>query len=256
MSRNLSLFVRASLLILMVAGAFPACSSSGPHLVLPLPEAGDYTELRLVSVNATSTSHVFVAGFLVRKDGVPEACLLTTRNAGKTWRRVGADLYDFVGFVPQDIHFNDRLRGWVSGVRVIDGATIPVVIRTDDGGGHWSENYLAQDRSSIVLGARDLTFESDDLGRVSISYVSGEGNTELVNVFSTKDSGRNWVLAELLDEIPPPRDTAERMVSADQGFRLRGADAEGTFHIVFTADGGTHWVPFSSFHLSDLLSWY
>jgi photosystem II stability/assembly factor-like uncharacterized protein len=182
--------------------------------------------------------------------------MLTTRNAGKSWRRVGADTHDFTGYLPQDIHFNDRLHGWVSGIRVVEGATIPVIIRTDDGGGHWRESFLAQDRTGIVLGARDLNFESDDIGRVSIHYVEARGAKELVNVFSTKDSGRNWVVAELLDDIPAPRDTAERMVSADQGFRLIPSTDGAAHQITFTADGGKHWVPFAAFRLEDLRSWY
>lgn len=256
MPKVLRTLAETLLVLLLVAVVLTSCNSAGPHLVVPLPEVSNYSELNLLSLNATSPSHVFVAGFLVQKGGAVEACMLTTRNAGKSWRRVGADTHDFTGFLPQDIQFNDRLNGWVSGIRIIDGATVPMVIRTDDGGGHWRESFLAQDRTGIVLGVRDLQFDSDEIGRVSIHYVEADGQKELVNVFSTKDGGRNWVVSELLDDIPAPRDTAERMVSSDQGFRLIPADATSPHRIVFTADGGRHWVPFATFRLEDLQSWY
>ena len=182
--------------VLLLALALAGCRSAGPHLVVPLPDVADYSDLHFVSLNATSPSHVFIAGFLVLQDGTPEACMLMTRNSGKSWRRVGADTHDFTGFLPQDIQFNDRLRGWVSGVRIVDGATIPVVIRTDDGGGHWRESFLAQDRSGVVLGARDLHFDSDETGRVAIHYVEATGKKELVNIFSTKDGGLGRIFRE------------------------------------------------------------
>jgi len=240
-------------------GAFLALTAcrSGDRLVLPTPDPQHYVGMRLTCLNATSPDHVVTAGYLTDIGGNVETILLRSESGGDKWQRVGSETFNFEHLVPQAVLFADTLRGWMAGIRVIDGQTLPLVLRTEDGGGHWRESLIPHDRSTTVTELTDLRFESDDIGFVTVHFVP-EGSTESrVNVYTTADGGRHWVIKDFTDPSPlGPTDTAEIFVSENEGFRLALPLENGTQVLYFSGTKGQTWVPRSQFHLSQLLSYY
>ena len=243
-----------SVALIVVLGA---CSSSGDRLVVPTPDEREFVDMRLTCLHATSQSNVVLGGYLTKRDGTFEGVVLRTENGGDTWRRIGSETFKFGDLLVQWVHLNDALRGWVAGVRVVEGRTIPVVLRTTDGGGHWRESRVPQRREDIVDQVGSLEFTTDVDGTVEVRYFDDETGDILVNVFETRDGGKNWVIKDWTrpsdDSILDP---GEVMVSVDEGFRLNTPLDNGTQILDFTGSAGEVWVPYSQFHLSQFADYY
>ncbi len=236
---------------------FLGCQSSGDRLVIPIPKADQFVEMELNSVHATSSRDLVVGGFLSDVDGDVEGILLRTTDGGDHWRRIGSLTFPFKGFLPQTIYFNDLLRGWVSGIRIRRGETIPTILRTDDGGGHWREASIPESRAAIVVSATELVFESDTAGMVQVAYLDEKTGATRVNLYETRDGGRNWVLSKFVDEKEPRiSDTARFFYTEKEGFRLDAPLDNGTQILQFTGSSGDTWVKRCQFHLSQFSQYY
>ena len=233
------------------------CESSGERLIVPTPRADAYVAMRLTCLYAVSADDVIVGGFLTPLDGGVEGILLRTRDRGVTWRRIGSETHPFTGFVPQSIHFNDALRGWVSGIRNRRGETIPSVLRTDDGGGHWREAEIPESRAAVVTNVSELRFTSDRDGTVHVVFFEADVSKLTANVYETRDGGRNWILADFArDSDEGVTDPAEMFLSDLQGYRIEPPLENGTQVLSFTASSGKVWVPLSQFHVSQFPQFY
>ena len=253
-------FVRQTAVLVIVsvlACGGIACRSDGDRLEVPTPDPREYVDLRFTALNATDVDHVILGGYLSQVDRRAEGILLRTENGGDRWYRVGSETFNFDDFIVQCIHFNDSLRGWVAGVRTIDGETLPTVIRTDDGGGHWREAVIPHDRKTIVTTLADLRFESDETGRVTI-YFSEPASGELTaNVYESTDGGHRWIIKDFIDPAAAgPTDPGEQYVSEFEAYRIDRPLPNGTQILYFTGTKGQTWVPRSQFHVTNVLSWY
>ena len=233
------------------------CESSGDRLHVPVPSADRYVAMELTSLHATSSRDLVVGGVLTTVDGDLEGILLRSADGGTSWRRMGAMTYPFEGFLPQTIYFNDLLRGWVSGLRVRRGETIPVVLRTDDGGGHWREAEIPESRAAVVVSAAELFFESDGAGEVQVTYMDEDTGATRTNLYESRDGGRSWILGKFMDEKEPQiSDPSRFFYTEKEGFRLDPPLANGTQILHFTGSGGETWVPRCQFHLSQFSQYY
>ncbi|MFT7619497.1 MAG: photosystem II stability/assembly factor-like uncharacterized protein [Planctomycetota bacterium] len=244
-------------LVVFAVLACSGCDSTGDRLEVPIPDQDRYVAMELSCIHATSSKDVVVGGFLTDVDGGLEGIVLQTTDAGKNWRRIGALTFPFEGFLPQTVYFNDLLRGWVSGIRVRRGETIPSVIRTENGGGHWRESQIPENRAAIVVAASELLFESDEFGEVHVSYQDLATGLPRINLYETRDGGKNWVLGKFIDEVKPKiSDTARFFITDQEGFRLEPPLPNGTQVLNFTGSAGEAWIPLCQFHVSQFAQFY
>ncbi|MCB9831371.1 MAG: hypothetical protein H6807_02775 [Planctomycetes bacterium] len=234
-----------------------ACESSGDRLEVPVPPAERYVAMDLNSLHATSPRDLIVGGYLTDVDGAIEGILLRSTDGGEHWRRIGAMTYDFRNFLPQALHFNDLRTGWVTGIRLRRGETLPVVLRTEDGGGHFRDVEIAAGRDSVVLNVGDIEFSSDLAGEVSVTVEDVETSSIVTNVYETRDGGRSFVIGSFKDRASgSTRDPGQSFVSPKEGFRLLRPLENGTQVLEFTADGGASWVAVSQFQVSQFAQYY
>ncbi len=232
--------------LILLAGllALASCRSSGDRLEVPTPKKGEYVAMRLNSVFAANVNHIFLGGYLTRLDGSTEGVLLMSQDRGQSWSRIGGETYPMVGFMVQAIHFNDPVRGWIAGVRVRQGETIPVVLKTTDGGGHWRETEIPETRAAVVESLRNLDFDSDRIGSVEVVFQE-EGADDLTgNVYLTRDGGRNWTLGDFGgNPSETVTDPAEMFFSEAQGYRILPPIEDGIQILEYTGSAGKNWVP-------------
>lgn len=245
------------ILLVVVAFGLLGCAGSGTHLEVPTPSVDEFVSMHLTCIHATPTDTLHVAGYLVEPDGTTEAILLRSEDGGDKWSRVGSETHRMDDLIIQSLHFNDTLRGWASGIRVVRGETIPVVLRTDDGGGHWRESQVPQNRETPVDSVSELAFESDDMGVLHVNFSDAATGDMLVNVYKSNDGGRHWVIDGFKepDEVEMT-DPAEQFVTEERGWRLEPALPNGTQVLSYTGSGGKVWVPRCQFHLSQFPSYY
>lgn len=250
-SRGLRL---GSALVLIALGG---CLGDGERLEVPTPVRQEYTDLRLTCVTAPSPHDVIAGGWLDRTDGGVEALLVRTRDGGRTWRRLGVETWPVTGAIVQDVHFNDRLRGWAAGVRATESGPRPFVARTEDGGGRWRESEIPEPRAAVVSHVRDLDFSNDDIGIVELVYADSETGQLVGNRYRTQDGGRTWLLdgflASLDEEIP---DQALDWVSEAEAWRIDAPDPHGVQTLWSTVSAGTIWTPTTRFHVSRFDDFY
>lgn len=246
----------ATFLLIILATA--ACRSDGDRLKVPTPDSDQFVAMRLTCLYSNDIDDIVIGGYLTRIDGSTEAILLRTENGGERWARIGSETFNFSDFTPKTIHYNDALRGWVAGVRSVDGITLASILRTDDGGGHWRESIVPHSRAVTVTELTDLRFDSDDIGFVTVHFVEGADAVEKADVYATTDAGKSWVIKDFGDpKADGPTDTAEIFVSEAEGFRLDLVPLEnGTQILYFTGTRGQTWVPKAQFHLSQLPTYY
>ncbi len=233
------------------------CESSGDRLEVPVPTADRFVAMELTCLHATSVRDIVVGGYLTDVDGGIEGILLRTTDGGERWRRIGSMTYDFVGLLPQDIFFTDLRSGWVGGIRVRRGETIPVVLRTDDGGGHFRDCEIAENRSSVVLQVGEIAFSSDLAGSVSVTVEDAAGGGVVTNVYDTRDGGKTFAIGEFKAEGSGQQgDPARSFISMKEGFRLLRPLENGTQILELTVDGGETWVAASQFQLGQFAQYY
>lgn len=251
---------RRSVIALIAVFAFLlpcGCKSSGERLIVPTPFADQFVDLELTCIHATSVNDVVIGGLLTPVDGGVEGILLRTSDAGQTWRRIGSETHEFDGFIPQAIHFNDRRRGWVSGVRARRAETIPAVLRTQDGGGHWFEREIPESRSAVVTNVSELQFENDLDGKVNVVFFPENSDAPSANIYRTRDGGRNWVIEDFASGADEGlTDPAVINFSEKQAYRIGRPLENGTQVLDYTANGGKTWVPVSQFHISQFSQFY
>ncbi len=248
---------RATMALILALATFLGACGTGERFEVPVPDRGAYTDLTMNSVYATSANTVFVAGVLTKVDGSFEGIILGSQDGGKNWRRLGTRNFPFEGFMPQALHFNDALRGWVSGIRVRNAVSSAVVLRTEDGGAHWLEADIPESKASVVASTSELRFESDTTGTVHVFFLDGESEKFLENVYESRDAGRHWDLRDF-KQSPGENvtDAAEIFVSPDRGFRLQRPMLNGTQILEYTGSQGKSWLPASQFHIDQLVSWH
>lgn len=245
-------------LLVLVAATLVGCGS-GPHLVVPTPRAADYASLEPFAVHAVSQNEVFAVGVARRNDDTPEGLILGSTDGGRNWRRLAYAHHDLGRVVFSSVWFNDRLRGWVGGVRThSDGRTVPVVFATSDGGNRWREVELLQDSRALTTGVHGLNFTDDREGSVQVELVDPASGGVHTTVFRSVDAGRTWIAATWRGPLAVPADPTKSWVGADQtvGSRLTPTGLPGVTAVQKTASSGRDWVEMSVLEAGQMDSWW
>lgn len=255
---------RPAILILASLVCLAGCGT-GPNLVVPTPRATDYSEASPIAVHAVSQEEVFVVGAAVRAEGVsdaglPEGLILGSTNGGKNWRRLAYAGHDLGGIRFTALHFHDRLRGWVGGIRTLRGGvrSVPVVFITEDGGNRWREVELLQDPGSIPTSVHRIRFESARRGQLAVDLEDPETGQAFTTVYGTTDAGRTWTVLTHRGVLIIPEDRSVSWTDSRQtaGFRLRQTRLPGVSVIEATNSGGADWAPRSRINVADMDSWW
>lgn len=230
----------------------------GDRLEVPSPGEENYTSLDPVAIHAVSTRELIVTGSLTRKDGTPEGLILSTSDAGKTWRRLGVEVHDLRRVTFQDVFYADRLRGWVGGVRVdVQGRARPTVFRTEDGGNRWRETALVQDPEAVVSEVHSLAFVSDTDGTVGVTMKDPKTGATRETLFITDDGGRSWTASQYREKPRLPfHDQTTTMVDERRGFRLARSRYPGVTNVEATISQGQDWMPVAELSLGALSTYY
>ncbi|MEE9392541.1 MAG: hypothetical protein V3W41_08550 [Planctomycetota bacterium] len=237
----------------LVAG----CQGTGDRLEVPTPSADRFAGMTLSCLYATSINHIVAGGWLDGKDGSVEAIIVRSWNGGKTWKRIGSETWDQRDFIVQNLHFNDRIRGWASGLRILETGPVATVARTEDGGGHWRESVIPESRASFVSNTRELVFVTDSVGAVEIVFEDHDTGEFLANVYTTSDGGRNWIIDSFKEQAEDDiTDPAISFFSESQGYRLSSPNEDGVQTVEYTVTKGETWVVVASLHLQRFSEFY
>ena len=232
-------------------------SCSTPPLVAPAPDSTEYSSLEGRAVHAISPHAMVVVGNLYRQDGTPEGMILSTETDGRTWRRYASEVHDLRNLVFQTVHYTDRLRGWVGGVRTdADGQTRAVVFRTSDGGNHWREVPLLIGNEMALESLHSLNFTSDTDGSIVALGRDTDGALKETE-FSTTDAGRSWLVSRYREGVAVSVESeTTSMVDEQRGFRVRPSQLSGVAVVEATASSGLDWMPVCDLTVRNLDTYY
>ncbi|MCA9320872.1 MAG: hypothetical protein KDB53_09065 [Planctomycetes bacterium] len=250
---------RISLSFLVAFGIFgtTSCRSTGDRLEVPTPARAEFVAQRISCVFATGVEHVILGGYLTRLDGDVEGLILASTDGGRAWRRLGSETHPMRGLIIQSIHFNDALRGWLGGVRVQDGQTIPVLLRTEDGGGHWREAEVPETRAAVVVSVSELKFETDEEGSLLVVFQEESAEDLTANQYFSRDAGRSWTLGDFMtDPDAQVTDPGAMFVTQAQGYRIQPPLENGTQVLEYTGSSGDYWIPRAQLGLTQFDLYY
>lgn len=147
-----------------------------------------------------------------------KASVWTTADGGNTWQEVPDPQWEGFG-QPQQLVFNDALRGWLVGVYK--------VWRTTDGGKSWQLSFPGgKDTDERIARFYGGTFPAADTG-----WVTSTDNV----LIHTDDAGLNW---QKLTITAPPMDLRDAFfVNSLKGWVV--AKTNGGIYV--TNDGGKEW---------------
>jgi photosystem II stability/assembly factor-like uncharacterized protein len=106
------------------------------------------------------------------------------------------------------------------------------VLRTDDGGNHWSV--------LPVPGAEGLDFRDIEATGIRTAYILSIGSGDKSRIYKTTDAGKTWLL-QFTNADPKAFYDAIAFWDEQNGIAV-GDPVDGRFTIVRTADGGRTWA--------------
>lgn len=182
--------------------------------------------LELTTVESIG-SQLIVAGNIHAETVTLDSVLLSSADAGKTWREAhprirGAGL-DHVQFV-------DFANGWVSGEALSPLPQDPFLLITTDGGKSWRQQPIfAETRVGAI---QQFFFSSKDEGSLVIDRGQGS-KTERYELYESAGGGTTWTVKETssramrLKNVPPqPASWRVRADGPTQSFRIEHEQAE------------------------------
>jgi len=194
--------------------------------------------LELASVEAIG-NRIFVAGNIHSSSTTLSSVLLSSDDAGKTWRAP----HERIRLAGLDhIQFIDFENGWVSGEVQHPLPRDPFLLVTTDGGKLWQAHpiFLEPQFGSI----QQFWFSSRTSGSLVIDrgHAGESGRYEL---YETPNAGETWMLRQT-NERPIQMKHASGSVEAD--WRLRADAASKSYRIERRAGGG--WRGIAAFSVS------
>ena len=118
------------------------------------------------------------------------------------------------------VAFADATHGWAGGAN-------GWLLRTADGGRHWTATHVA-----TPAGVRQLAFADDTHGMALLNMLRPD-------ILVTADGGRNWTSVRL--PLPGDRPTAVTMEDASHAVVIAYDPAERATHTWASGDGGKTW---------------
>src|SRR5690606_8858466 len=116
------------------------------------------------------------------------AYLIKTTDGGATWTSIS--LSDHLS-VAIDTYFFDRDRGLVAGGAVVDGATRPRVIGTEDGGKTGTVRHTFE-TAPLYSWLWKFSFPTPEVGYASVEHSYFGGDEDDGFVLKTTDGGQTW----------------------------------------------------------------
>ncbi len=115
--------------------------------------------------------------------------LYKTTNGGESWENKS---FGDEQFWLKDVVFVDENTGWVSGSKTAESGFIPIIMKTTDGGDHWSYQELPDLAPAQYSEIASLSFVSETTGWASYSSI---WSTKRGSVLKTTDGGQSWEIA-------------------------------------------------------------
>ena len=115
--------------------------------------------------------------------------LYKTTNGGESWENKS---FGEEQFWLKDVVFVDEDTGWVSGSKAAESGFIPIIMKTADGGDHWSYQELPDLAPAQYVEIASLSFISETTGWASYSSI---WSTKRGSVLKTTDGGQSWEIA-------------------------------------------------------------
>lgn len=177
-------------------------------------------------------------GWAVGNGGV-----IWTTDGGMTWR-VAQDLPGVGVYRFTSVSFFDASRGWACGSYAVDGAgTASRIVRTSDGGDHWTiaKQWTSSGSKADVQFLLQVDFVSATTGwATGWGYDAAAGDWGYV-VLKTTDAGDTWSITRFGDGRA--KITAMDFTSATAGWLATASLADYAPATIWkTADGGATWV--------------
>ena len=177
-------------------------------------------------------------GWVVVVDGQQRSVLYHTVDGGQRWTRQFATVDR--GVV---VRFLGATQGLMTEPTPFPGPN-PTLLRTDDGGDHWTPIPLAPD----IGASPNLPFFLDLLHGWVMVRTGRSDTTEDATIFKTDDGGLDWTIAASVDPISwLSRGLREEGLKRWLWFRtvadglLGTVQPDGSVAVYVTHDGGTDW---------------
>ena len=194
--------------------------------------------LELASVEALG-NRIFVTGNIHSSSTTLDSVLLSSDDAGKTWR----EPFERMHLAGLDrIQFMDFENGWVSGEVQHPLPRDPFLLTTTDGGKTWRARPIFADQQfgSIV----DFRFTSRTSGYLVI-YRGRTGESGSSELYETLNAGDSWMLRQTSDRLI---ELMRHSPTADADWRLRADAASKSYRIERRAGAG--WRGIAAFSVS------
>jgi hypothetical protein len=172
-------------------------------------------------------NRIFVAGNIHSNAVTMYSVLLTSDDAGKTWR----EPYDRLRGAELDhIQFIDYETGWVSGQVLVPFAQDPFMLITSDSGKTWRKRpVFGENRAGTIA---QFWFSSRTSGTLLIDR-SQSGDDSRYELYESMTGGESWMLRETNDKqiklkhvFVPNTDWRIRADGASKSFRIERRQGE------------------------------
>jgi photosystem II stability/assembly factor-like uncharacterized protein len=177
-------------------------------------------------------------GWVVVVDGQQRSALYHTVDGGQRWTRQFATVNSGLA-----VRFLDATQGLMMEPTPFPGAN-PTLLRTEDGGDHWTPIPLAPGIDSNPT----LAYFLDLLHGWVMVRTGRSDTTEDAEIFRTDDGGLDWTIAASVDPIAwTSRGLQEQGLKRWLSFRTLSDGALGTIEpdgsaaVYVTHDGGADW---------------
>jgi photosystem II stability/assembly factor-like uncharacterized protein len=172
-------------------------------------------------------NRIFLAGNIHSSSVTLYSVLLSTEDAGKTWR----EPYDRMrGTVLDHIQFIDFETGWVSGQVLVPVAQDPFLLLTSDSGKLWRRRPIfGENRAGTIS---QFWFTSRTEGALLIDR-SQSGDDARYELYESMTGGESWMLREVNDKplrlkhvVVPNSDWRIRADAPTKSFRIERRQGE------------------------------
>jgi photosystem II stability/assembly factor-like uncharacterized protein len=177
-------------------------------------------------------------GWIVVVDGQHRSVLYHTVDGGQRWTRQFATVNSGVA-----VRFLDATQGLMSEPTPFPGPD-PTLLRTDDGGDHWTTIELAPD----IGPGPNLPFFLDLLHGWVMVRTSRSDTTEDAVIYKTDDGGIDWTVAASVDPITwTSHGLQEEGLKRWLSFHtptdglMGSVEPDGSAAVYVTHDGGVDW---------------
>jgi photosystem II stability/assembly factor-like uncharacterized protein len=169
--------------------------------------------------------------------------VLATSDGGRSWRRMRNLPYMRVTWM----RLFDERHGLVLGFSLEGGARVERLLRTDDGGAHWTDEPLPS--TDFVEQAGSVAAFTDRAhGWYVPSVTSGAGPQDL-SLYRTDDGGTSWTRMAALDYLHPAdhglirggRPAALGFTDGANGWLVQTPVVVEDAVLSMTTDGGANW---------------